>query len=277
MTYGWAILIIAVVLGALYQMGVFNSSSSTLRAPPGACKVLRTSAATNLVGQCSGLLPKYVAQFNGQNSKVNVPSNAKFYGNSLTISLWLETYDWGNSAAIGTSPSGTYNWMIYRNQGETQGRLDFLAYYTNTLSAQGGLIPGYSGFGANTWYHVVMVMTSSGSTATVQGYSNGVQQATSTVSDFQSWYQDTTRPLGIGSSATSYYMFNGLISNVQIYNISLDTASISKLYQEGIGGVPVNPQYLVGWWPLNGDTNDYSGNNNNGAPTAITYTAQYGK
>ncbi|MEI6379245.1 MAG: LamG-like jellyroll fold domain-containing protein [Candidatus Falkowbacteria bacterium] len=29
---------------------------------------------------------------------------------------------------------------------------------------------------------------------------------------------------------------------------------------------------IVGWWPLNGDTNDYSGNNNNGTPTSITYT-----
>jgi hypothetical protein len=40
---------------------------------------------------------------------------------------------------------------------------------------------------------------------------------------------------------------------------------------------PVDPNHIVGWWPLNGDTNDYSGNNNNGAPTAITYLSQYGK
>ena len=36
------------------------------------------------------------------------------------------------------------------------------------------------------------------------------------------------------------------------------------LYLEGIGGAPIDLQYLVGWWPLNGNANDYSGNGNNG-------------
>ena len=31
-------------------------------------------------------------------------------------------------------------------------------------------------------------------------------------------------------------------------------------------------QSLVGWWPLNGNANDYSGNNNNGVPTGVIYT-----
>jgi hypothetical protein len=77
------------------------------------------------------------------------------------------------------------------------------------------------------------------------------------------------------SSAT--YVFNGIIANMQVYNTSLDVNQIQTLYQEGIGGAPVSPQNIVGWWPLNGDTKDYSGNNNNGVPTAVTYTAQYGK
>jgi hypothetical protein len=80
----------------------------------------------------------------------------------------------------------------------------------------------------------------------------------------------------IGEQRYNANFFNGMISNAQIYNTSLDASSISTLYQEGMGGAPVNPQYLVGWWPLNGDANDYGGNNN-GAPTAITYVSQYGK
>ncbi|MGC8478929.1 MAG: hypothetical protein ACP5NE_03320, partial [Candidatus Micrarchaeia archaeon] len=35
MTYGWAILIIAVVLGALFQLGVFNANNFAPKAPPG--------------------------------------------------------------------------------------------------------------------------------------------------------------------------------------------------------------------------------------------------
>jgi hypothetical protein len=83
--------------------------------------------------------------------------------------------------------------------------------------------------------------------------------------------------VNIGHNFVNSGYLNGQISNVQIYNTSLDASSIATLYQEGIGGAPVDPSHLVGWWPLNGDVKDYSGNNNNGAPTAITYTAQYGK
>ncbi|MGC8628960.1 MAG: hypothetical protein ACP5T4_01995, partial [Candidatus Micrarchaeia archaeon] len=58
--------------------------------------------------------------------------------------------------------------------------------------------------------------------------------------------------------------FNGSIANVQLYNASLPPAEIQMLYKEGIGGAPIDLQNLVGWWPLNGNTNDYSGNGNNG-------------
>ncbi len=33
----------------------------------------------------------------------------------------------------------------------------------------------------------------------------------------------------------------------------------------------VGMQNLIGWWPLNGDANDYSGNNN-GQATNVQYT-----
>ncbi len=68
---------------------------------------------------------------------------------------------------------------------------------------------------------------------------------------------------------------NGSIANVQIYNISLTANQIQYLYNEGIGGAPIYLQYLVGWWPLNGDTIDYSGNNRNGVPTNITYNGSW--
>ena len=58
--------------------------------------------------------------------------------------------------------------------------------------------------------------------------------------------------------------FNGMLANVQIYNASLPASDIQALYMEGIGGAPIDTDYLTGWWPLNGNTNDYSGYNNNG-------------
>ncbi|MGB9703775.1 MAG: hypothetical protein ACPLXS_03675, partial [Candidatus Micrarchaeales archaeon] len=41
MTYGWAILIIALALGVLYSLGVFNPKNFTPRVPPGSCFVFR--------------------------------------------------------------------------------------------------------------------------------------------------------------------------------------------------------------------------------------------
>lgn len=69
----------------------------------------------------------------------------------------------------------------------------------------------------------------------------------------------------IGASGAGTNSWNGLISNVQIYNISLTSNVISAMYDEGIGGVPLSLNNLVGWWPLNGNPYDYSGNIQNGA------------
>ncbi len=72
------------------------------------------------------------------------------------------------------------------------------------------------------------------------------------------------------------FNFNGLMADVQIYNASLNDASINALYREGIGGAPIQLQNLVGRRPLNGDANDYSGNDNNGVPTAtVSYTGSW--
>ena len=65
--------------------------------------------------------------------------------------------------------------------------------------------------------------------------------------------------------------FNGSITNVQIYNASLSANQIHSLYINGIAAAPVDLRYLVGWWPLNGNGNDYSGDNNNG----YTYNSYY--
>ena len=95
MTYGWAILIIAVVLGALFQLGVFNANNFAPKAPPGSCQVFRpngpgTTSFINLEGVCSGELPQYVAQFNGANAYVGIPTTNFPIGTSpVTLEAWV--------------------------------------------------------------------------------------------------------------------------------------------------------------------------------------------
>ena len=71
--------------------------------------------------------------------------------------------------------------------------------------------------------------------------------------------------------------FNGMIADAQVYNATLTNAEVNAIYEGGIGGAPVAPANLIGWWKLNGTINgnviDYSGQNNEGTPTAITYAS----
>ena len=78
--------------------------------------------------------------------------------------------------------------------------------------------------------------------------------------------------MGYGTISPVSPYFSGSISNAQLYNTSLSSNDIQALYQEGIGGAPIDLRNLVGWWPLNGNANDYSGNNNNGKAINVTYT-----
>ena len=77
--------------------------------------------------------------------------------------------------------------------------------------------------------------------------------------------------LTIGEWSGSY--FNGKIANVQIYDRSLSNAQILQLYSGGVGGAPIPNAGLIGWWPLDGNANDYSGNNNNGVATNVNWVS----
>jgi len=127
MTYGWAILIIAVVLGALFQLGVFNSSSFSPRAPPGACQVFRpsgpgTTTNINLMGVCTGQLPQYVAQFGGSSgSYTNIPySTALDNFGTMAISAWIyptSVVDGQSHAVVNKGWQATGSFLVFISSG----------------------------------------------------------------------------------------------------------------------------------------------------------------
>ena len=117
-------------------------------------------------------------------------------------------------------------------------------------------------FTPNVWYFVSEVASISGKTV----YINHIRIYND--SFVSNW---TTGQIAIVSGRN----FNGSLANLQIYNTSLSPSAVNTLYAEGIGGAPVDIQNLVGWWPLNGNANDYSGNGNNGVPTSVTFTSSW--
>ncbi len=258
MTYGWAILIIAVVLVALFQMGVFNSANFAPKAQPGSCQVFKTVASTSLEGTCNNELPQYVASYTSASNSIisvgNTPTS-----NPMTISLWIYP--------IAATPGG-WTGLYLRCQGYGDGlsMVNNALYFDNTnqpTNEPSTLYPTY-----NTWNFATL--TINGDVATFYLNSDTPQSFTAA-----SNFPNTQIDASIGSYCFSGRSFWGDIANVQVYNTSLSQNDITSLYREGIGGAPQNTQNLVGWWPLNGNANDYSGNNNNGAATNVIYTGSW--
>ncbi len=272
MTYGWAILVIALVLGVLYYLGVFSSASLAPRAQPGSCQIFRpngpgTSYDAALSGTCNDEMPEYVAQFNGQTSYVKTPSLTIGPG-SASLSVWVYLSSSppspGIVATTGEVPGGFETWV------DTALALHFTVRSssgtTYTIAAPASSI--------NTWYFLVDTFNSSSGVEAI--YINGALKNSASGTSLG----PNTLDMCFGSyggytgSCGGDYL-PGSLADIQIYNISLTTNEIQALYIDGIGGPPVRPQNLLGWWPLNGNPNDYSGNQNNGASTAVSYTSSW--
>ncbi len=283
MTYGWAILIIAVVLGALFQLGVFNASTFAPRAPPGACQVFRPNGPgsaqfINLEGVCNGELPQYVLQSNGQNGNqyIEVP-----YSSTLAVSGQFSVNWWFSSSLPLTTSydeemltsrcEGDDTFDMQVQNGELHGDIGTgTAFITTGVNYVSSAVPSQY-----TWYNIVTTFIATGWSI----YLDGKNVSSGTFSSSTPSLVYNGNGLMVGSSCGAND-FIGSMANIQIYNTSLSANEIQALYLEGIGGAPIKLQNLVGWWPLNGNANDYSGNNNSGAPNSgtpvsMSYTNQW--
>ncbi len=280
MTYGWAILVIAVVLGVLYSLGIFSPSNFAPKAQPGSCQVFRpngpeTTFNLNLEGTCSEELPEYAGFFNGQTSYLTIPDfssiNPDSSSNSKSIIFWIyltgyPSNDVDNNFILFT-PSNNGPALRVAYVLESSG----VVYDSNGCNGEWTQTGTRSSLQLNKWIQVAVVRQNS----TISIYYNATSQ---------SIYGN---PMGnICSGSSSYFIgkpeVNGApswppyyISNIQIYDSPMSQNDVTALYQEGIGGSPIHLQNLTAWWPLNGDVNDYSGNNNNGVPTSVRFTGTW--
>ena len=276
MTYGWAILIIAVVLGALFQLGVFNAGTFAPRAPPGACQVFRPNGPgsvqfINLEGVCNGELPQYVGVFSGSSSSdISIPDSASLKPSSISVFAWVEYPSPLPTALLGVVSKGADEHHGFQLGWDFRTGSYFWAEIGDgtasfyTCGQQPSPLPT-----AGSIHQIGM--TYDGSTMSVY-FDGKLAGSTCSPNVAIAW---STDPLRIDSIIGGYFGSWPFIANVQIYNTSLSANEVQALYLEGIGGAPIRLQNLAGWWPLNGNANDYSGNNNNGVPNGVTYTNQW--
>jgi hypothetical protein len=279
MTYGWAILIIAIVLVALFSLGVFNSSNFSPRAQPGSCEVLKNSAQTSLVGQCNGMLPQYVLSVPSDSAfNSAVTTNLNLNGStSMTITVWFNPkleQAVGAGYAVGSGSWCPDGITIYYTGSTRYIGVDTTMYPLDAAdSCNSNFIQTPTIENPNQWYFVAAVYNGTGTALYVNG--QFMTSITPANSINKAWYSAPFEIGNFGCSTCTNHPFNGTISNVQVYNTTLSNSSIKALYKEGIGGAPINIDNLIGWWPLNGNANDYSGNNNNGAAGNVTYTSAW--
>ncbi len=293
MTYGWAILVIAVVLGVLYSLGIFSPSNFAPKAQPGSCQVFRpngpgTNYDINLEGICSGEFPQYVLQLNGR------PLEGTHFAlatTNFTIALWFSD----------NNPAGTYYGGTVGSPWSTP---IYDIYNASTNNGIGGNQNfDFSGLGANTgndltygenWPSLQSCSTPLNSITPYRFYNVVI-----TVSEYDSIIlyvngnvSKTCTFTALGSNALTNFSIPALsfgsnppggdevssglqIANMQLYNMPLSANTVGALYREGIGGAPIELQYLVGWWPLNGNADDYGGNGYNGNSVDASFTASW--
>ncbi len=277
-TYGWAILILAIVLVAFFSLGVFNPYTFSPKASPGSCQILRPNSpgtTASEIGPCTNEIPQFIASFT-QNGEYISGNSIALLNNlpSFTISAWVDSIN-GNFIYSEGIPDATLNLEV-TSAGAIEIHLWNQGYSGNwyfSNSSTGAVKAGSINF-------ITVTLSNGGvGTGNVIFYVNGKFVSSTTG---QSEFNPTTHYYAIGNNVGSLYgglqsayQYNGSIANLQIYNATLSKGEIQALYTEGIGGAPIDLQNLVGWWPLNGNSKDYSGNGNNGVPTNVIFTSSW--
>lgn len=268
-TYGWAILIISVVIAALFMLNVFNPATFSQKAAPGSCSVYRPDGAGTVfdistVGTCTNEIPQYVASFDGQTSNITIGQPVIVGKSSVTYALWIypSNVPSGTATVATTEP---YNLAQGESMNINQPGGMNVNYWVNI----GGT--WYSAeccnLKLNQWYFIAGTYNGNNISVYVDGVSENSIALTGNI----------TQPTGYGyiGSFGPINHFPGEIANVQIYNSALPESEIEDLYKNGIGGDPIDIKNLVGWWQLDGNANDYGGNGYNGTGQGVTYISNW--
>jgi hypothetical protein len=198
-------------------------------------------------------LPSISAQFNGVNAYISapyIPLNQR----SFTVTAWI------NGKHFVEDSGKKDNGIVHQCQA---GSTDLCLHYIVRndvlyMGFYGDDCGGTTKLADNQWYFAAFVYNYSSNKKTVYLNSKVDNICASNP------YGGTSGSTLIGLYGGSF--FNGTIANVQIYSTALTPQQIQQLYLQGINSPPIPNAGLVGWWPLNGDTNDYSGWFNTGFP-----------
>jgi hypothetical protein len=212
-----------------------------------------------------------VAELNGVNSLITTPLTQNVMS-AFTIAFWVNPANamrMGSANGYAVFNSFSANAIsILLNNGGTLGSIP-----PNGDEELGvGATNVYHGYGiSNSSWNFLAISISNGQ---ANFYANGAPACTITIAGGPY----SINALSIGGAIPGVSGYNGLISNVQIYNTTLGAGQISQIYQQGVAGAPLNNSAinfkLLAWYPLEGNANDYSGNGSNATTANVIYISQ---
>ena len=238
-----------------------------------------TTSRINFMGLCAlgmvlvlALLPLAVARAANTNSIDLERDNSQFLSipdasqtglditGNLTIEAWVK---------IESAPtSGIFYSIASKWNGDTSNRSYMFAYgdvggtkKLRLVWSPDGAVTVDQGdvnydLGIGTWHHVAMVFTAASHSAEffVDGISVGSASDTSTS------ILNGTASFEVGNHDGGTFYFDGLIDDVRVWNVARTNSEINTNKSVELTG---SESGLVGYWKLNGDTNDLTANNNN--------------
>jgi hypothetical protein len=219
-------------------------------------------------GTPSYALPTSVAKFDGSTGEITTPSSSVFPSGSAarTVTLWVYVGSTQSSAGLAwwgstSCTAHTSGFLLWPNPSNGAilvwgGCDDYVTVTFPTVGAWTFLAFNYSAGDTHvTYYH----------------------NDTQSISSIGSVYS-TTSPSQFTMGAGNGGYLDGELSNVQVYDTDLTQTQIDTLYNEGLGAPPIDPSHLVGYWPLDGNAIDYSGNGNTGTIAGgVTWDSSYVK
>jgi hypothetical protein len=196
------------------------------------------------------------ALYNGTTSKTNIGSVVSG-STARTVSAWVyPTTTSGGRCwyASGTNAANAAFAVL------TNGSIANDVYiYLNTQDYKTGAV-----LTQNVWNHVVVTYDGGSlSTSTLHAYVNGVEQSLTKVGVGTGVANTTNSNFSLGYSAIgSDSYFAGNLDEIAVFSRSLSATEVGYLYSLGT---------TKAYYPLNGNSRDFSGNTNTGTDTAITY------
>jgi len=236
-----------------------------------------------------------VFNFNGSSTWINVPDNdlLSFGGASdspFSMSAWIKTTGygdgiisrWGNTSGSGSGVVG-YEYILYvqrTSSTASTARLRLALYDQGTGTPTNGNVQRRDSvtiINTGEWVHIVATYDGRGGNGTntdtallgITMYINGVPESSYIDSHGGSYFnmRNSNRPTEIGVyNDTSSVVFNGEITNAQVWNQELNASQALELYNNGqplMTGTQPQETNLRAWYKLNQSANweaDSTGN-----------------